>query len=183
MPPVVEAPPDSAPRVTGPGTRGLQPPADPDLVIDPASATPHRADLVQPLGESVPGEPPPELADVAVTVRVWGGSSRVVVRRVEPDGAHEVWLVQVSGDVRRNRGTERDQVQAWAVDGGGVVVTMRVADDPDIPIVAGLRSGGGGTWLRLPEGAEPVFAQPDGALLCTEPGQDGVDLTTYQVLR
>jgi DNA-directed RNA polymerase specialized sigma24 family protein len=179
----VEVPPDSVTRVTGPGTRGLQPPAEPDLVVDPAAATPHRADVVQVLSESAQGPTPPKLADVAVGVRVWGGSSRVVVRRVAPDGTSEVWLVQVSGDVRRNRGAERGLVQAWAVDGGGVVVTMRVAGDPDIPLVAGLRAGGGGTWLRLPDGAEPVFARPDGALLCIEPGQDGFNLTTYQVLR
>jgi hypothetical protein len=184
VPPVVEAPLDSVTPVTGAGSRGLQPPAVPDLMVDPNAATPHSADLVQPLGESVLGEPPPKLADVAVSVRVWANNSRVVVRRVDPDGTSEVWLISITGQVRRDNAAQPDMVQSWAVE-GGVIVTMRVAGDrlPDTPIVTGLRTGGGGTWLRLPDGAEPVFARPDGALLCTEAGDDGADLTTYQVLR
>ncbi len=182
-PTTVEVPPDSVTRVTGPGTRGLQPPAEPDLVVDPAAAAPHRADVVQVLGESVLGPTPPKLADVAIAVRVRDGNSRVVVRRVDPDGVSEVWLVNVAGRVRRDTSAEPETIQGWAVDGGGVVVAMRVAGDPDTPIVAGLRPGGGGTWLRLPDGAEPVFARPDGALLTIEPGQDGLNLATYQVLR
>ena len=127
------------------------------------------------------GATPPKLADVAITIRVRDDNSRVVVRRVAPDGAQEVWLVNVTGRVRRDNAEEPEILQGWAVD-GGVVVAMRVAGDPDTPIVAGLRAGGGGTWLRLPDGAEPVFARPDGALLCLEPAQGGINLTTYQVL-
>ncbi len=184
VPPVVEPPPDSVTPVTGAGSRGLQPPALPDLVVVPDAATPHSADLVQPLGDSVLDEPPPKLADVAVSVRVWANNSRVVVRRVESDGTSEVWLISITGQVRRDNAAQPDMVQSWAVE-GGVIVTMRVAGErlPDTPIVAGLRAGGGGTWLRLPDGAEPLFARPDGALLCTEAGDDGADLTTYQVLR
>jgi hypothetical protein len=177
------APPESAPPGTGPGSRGQQPPAEPDLVINPAKVPPHQADRVDRLIEENIGPTPPKLADLAVIVRVWGGSSRVVVRRVEPDGTSEVWLVRVSGDVRRNRGVERDMVEAWAIDSGGVVVTMRVAGDPDTLLAAGLRPGGGGTWLRLPDGADPVFARPDGSLLCMEPRDEGgFELTTYRVL-
>jgi hypothetical protein len=175
--------PDSAPPPTGPGTRGQQPAAEPDLVIDPASVPPHPADRIDRLTEANIGPKPPKLADTAVTVRVRDGSSRVVVRRVDPDGTSEVWLVRVSGDVRRNMGTERDIVEAWAVEDGGVLVTMRVARDPDTLLVAGLRRGGGGTWLRLPDRADPVFARPDGSLLCMEPRDEGgFELTTYQVL-
>ena len=74
-------------------------------------------------------------------------------------------------------------VQAWALEGGGVIVTLRVAGDPDTLLAAGLRPGGGGTWLRLPDDAEPVFARPDGSLQCREPRDEGgFELTTYQIL-
>jgi hypothetical protein len=63
-----------------------------------------------------------------------------------------------------------------------VVVSLRVIGHPDALVLAGLRAGGGGTWLRLPDGAEPLVAQPDGSVLCVEPGPDGLGLTTYQVL-
>jgi DNA-directed RNA polymerase specialized sigma24 family protein len=176
-----EAPPDSASPGTGPRARGQQAPAEPDLVIDPASVPPHQADRVDVM-RAIMGQPP-KLADLALIVRVWGGSSRVVVRRVDPDGTSEVWLVRVSGEVRRNRGAERDMVQAWALEGGGVIVTLRVAGDPDTLLAAGLRPGGGGTWLRLPDDAEPVFARPDGSLQCREPRDEGgFELTTYQIL-
>jgi hypothetical protein len=60
---------------------------------------------------------------------------------------------------------------------------MRVASEPDMLLVAGLRPGGGGTWLRLPDDADPVFARPDGSLLCMEPQDEGgYALTTYQIL-
>jgi DNA-directed RNA polymerase specialized sigma24 family protein len=177
-----QAPPDSAPPGTGPRARNQQGPAEPDLVIDPANVPPHPADRVDGMSAAIMGPEPPKLADLALIVRVWGGSTRVVVRRVDPDGTSEVWLVRVSGDVRRNRGAERDMVQAWAVEGGGVVVTMRVAGDPDTLLAVGLRPGGGGTWLRLPDDADPVFARPDGSLLCRERRDERLQLTTYQVL-
>jgi DNA-directed RNA polymerase specialized sigma24 family protein len=172
----------SAPAPTGPGTRGLQPPADPDLVIDAGSVPPHQADRIDRLTEAAIGPQPPKLADVAVRVRVWGGSSTLVVRRVAPDGSSEVWLIEVDGEVRRNRGAERELLEAWAVE-DGVVVALRVAGEPDTRLAAGLRLGGGGTWLRLPDDAEAVFARHDGSLLCMERRDDErLELTTYRIL-
>ena len=63
-----------------------------------------------------------------------------------------------------------------------MIVTLRVAGDPDTLLAAGLRPGGGGTWLRLPDDAQPVFARPDGSLQCREPRDEGgFELTTYQI--
>jgi hypothetical protein len=172
----------SGPAPTGPGTRGQQPPAVPDLVIEAGSVPPHQADRIERLSEAAIGPTPAKLADVAVRVRVRAGSSQLVVRRVAADGASEVWLIEVNGEVRRNEGAERELLEAWAVE-AGVVVTLRLAGDPDTRIVAGLRIGGGGTWLRLPDDAEAVFARHDGSLLCMERrGDKFLELTTYQVL-
>ena len=73
-------------------------------------------------------------------------------------------------------------LRVWGIDGGGVVVSLRVAGHPDAQVLAGLRAGGGGTWLRLPDGAEPLMARADGSVLCREPAENGQALTTYQVL-
>jgi hypothetical protein len=150
-------------------------------VIEASNVPPHQADRVDRLSEALIAPERGRLAEVAVRVRVWGGSSTLVVRRVAPDGTGEVWLVEVSGDVRRNRGAERDVVEAWAVE-DGVVVAFRVAGEPDTRIVTGLRLGGGGTWLRLPDDAEPVLARHDGSLLCMERRDERLKLTTYQIL-
>jgi hypothetical protein len=151
-------------------------------VIDAGSVPPHQADRIDRLTEAAIGPQPPKLADVAVRVRVWGGSSTLVVRRVAPDGSSEVWLIEVDGEVRRNRGAERELLEAWAVE-DGVVVALRVAGEPDTRLAAGLRLGGGGTWLRLPDDAEAVFARHDGSLLCMERRDDErLELTTYRIL-
>jgi hypothetical protein len=104
-----------------------------------------------------------------------------VIRRVDPDGTNEVWLVEVDGRVRQRNATLPGLLQTWAVD-GGVVVALRVADEPDQRVLVGVRAGGAATWLRLPDGAEPLVARPDGSVLCVEHSDAGPVLTTYQVL-
>ncbi len=115
-------------------------------------------------------------------MRTRDGDSRVVVRRVNVDGSSDVWLIVVDGQVRKASSDAPDQLQAWEVDDGGVVVSLRVIGHPDARVLAGLRAGGGGTWLRLPDGADPLVALPDGSVLCVQPVAAGMGLTTYQVL-
>jgi DNA-directed RNA polymerase specialized sigma24 family protein len=163
--------------------RGALTPAEPDLRIDVGTVSPHVPDSVETLTDPTVSLPePPDLANVSASVRSNQGASRVVVRRVNPDGSSDVWLIRVEGQVRAARGDTPELLQAWGIDGGGVVVSLRVAGDPDARVLAGLRAGGGGTWLRLPDGAEPLVARADGSVLCREPAENGQALTTYQVL-
>ena len=163
--------------------RSARPAAEPDLRITLEGVEPHAPDAVAPL--TGPSLIPPDAThdvDISVTVRTRDGASRIVIRRVNVDGSSDVWLITVDGQVRKTTSDAPDQLRAWEVDGGGVVLSLRVIGHPDARVLAGLRAGGGGTWLRLPDGAEPQVAQPDGSVLCVEPGPDGLRLTTYQVL-
>ena len=164
--------------------RASQAPAVPDLVIDAGHVLPHSPDQQEPAATESSATLPesPRLADVAVSVRNHSGTSAVVVRRVDSSGGSEVWLLSVHGQVRPARVDAPDLLQAWTVDGGGVVVALRVAGDPDARVLVGLRAGGGGTWLRVPDGAQPLGARPDGSVVCLEPSDAGAALTTYQVL-
>ncbi len=185
FPVVPVAAPGSDPAVTDVTelARSARPPAQPDLQIALEGVAPHAPDAVAPLTRS--SLTPPAAThdvDIAVTVRTRDGASRIVIRRVNVDGSSDVWLITVDGHVREATSDAPDQLQAWEVDDGGVVVSLRVIGHPDALVLAGLRAGGGGTWLRLPDGAEPLVAQPDGSVLCVEPGPDGLGLTTYQVL-
>ena len=97
-----EAPPDSASPGTGPA-RSQQAPAEPDLVIDPASVPPSPSRSGRRRSRAIigraaeAGRPRPHRAGVG---RLQPGCGTTV----DPDGTSEVWLVRVSGEVRRNRG-------------------------------------------------------------------------------
>ena len=178
--PVTTATPDPGGTARG---RSALPPAEPDLRIALAGVVPHAPDALEPLtGPSITQPEPTHDVDIATSVRTRDGVSRVVVRRVNVDGSSDVWLITVEGQVRKPSSEAPDQLRAWEVDDGGVVLSLRVIGHPDARVLAGLRAGGGGTWLRLPDGAEPLVARPDGSVLCMEPGQAGLGLTTYQVL-
>ena len=128
------------------------PPPDPDLRIVPTGVPPHTADEVQLLNDPTVSRPDPvRQADVAVRSRYRDGTSSLVVRRVDPDGSSNVWLVTVQGEVRNELVDQPDALQGWTVDGGGVILALRIAGHPDLRVLAGLRAGGGGTWLRLPD--------------------------------
>ncbi len=159
------------------------PPPDPDVRIVPTGVPPHTADEVQLLNDPTVSRPDPvRQADVAVRSRYRDGTSSLVVRRVDPDGSSNVWLVTVQGEVRNELVDQPDALQGWTVDGGGVILALRIAGHPDLRVLAGLRTGGGGTWLRLPDGAQPLEARPDGSVLCLEDSAQGQELTTYQVM-
>ena len=163
--------------------RGATPPAEPDLVIDAELVSPHSPTEVQALNDPTVTRPDPtRLAEVSVRVRNRDDVSQLVVRRHNDDGTSDVWLLSVEGQVRDSQVDAPELLQAWGIDQGSVIVSLRVAGDPDARVLAGLRAGGGGTWLRLPDGAEPLVARPDGSVLCTEPGENGPQLTTYRVL-
>jgi hypothetical protein len=174
----------TAPATTRPGRAGRAP-AVPDLVVDAATVSPHPPDVKG--GLLVPGGTPPVLPDtlppVSVRVRTTNNVSSVVIRRSVPTGGSDVWLVSVKGIVRASPGAAPSVLDAWGVDQGGVVIAMRVEGHPDAVVLVGLRQGGGGTWLRLPDGATPLMARPDGSVLCIVPGESGQSLGTYQVLR
>ena len=128
------------------------------------------------------GATPPKLADVAITVRVRDNNSRVVVRRVAPDGAQEVWLVNVTGRVRRDNAEEPEILQGWAVDGrrGGGDAGGRRSGHADRGRSACGRRG----HVAAPAGRRRALCSlgPTDALLCLEAAQGGINLTTYQVL-
>jgi hypothetical protein len=125
---------------------------------------------------------PVRQADVAVRRRYRDGTSSLVVRRVDPDGTSTVWLVTAQGEVLDDLAAQPEVLQAWSVDGGGVIVSLQIAGHPDVQVVAGLRANGGGTWIRLPDGAQVLEARGDGSVLCLENGLQGQELTTYQVM-
>ena len=110
------------------------------------------------------------------------GTTSLVVRRVDPDGTSTVWLVTVQGEVRDDLVGQPEVLQAWSVDGGGAIVSLQIAGHPDVRVVAGLRATGGGTWIRLPDGAQVLEARGDGSVLCLEDGLQGQELATYQVM-
>ena len=166
---------------TCPG-RGGSAPAVPDLIVDPTAVTPHPPDSeVKVLGPGSSFVPVESLRTVSASVRSRGNVSRVVVRRSEPAGGSSAWLVEVQGLIRRGVTGEQDPLRAWAVDGGGVVMTLQVEGHPDALVLVGLRPGGGGTWLRLPEGARPLTARADGSVLVLV-GDAGRTVGAYQVL-
>ena len=159
------------------------PPPDPDLQIIPTGVPAHTADEVQPLNDPTVSRPDPvRQADVSVRRRYRDGTTSLVVRRVDPDGTSTVWLVTVQGEVRDDLAGQPEVLQAWSVDGGGVIVSLQIAGHPDVQVVAGLRANGGGTWIRLPDGAQVLEARGDGSVLCLEDGLQGQELTTYQVM-
>jgi DNA-directed RNA polymerase specialized sigma24 family protein len=182
--PETSLPVSSVPNTTLPGRAG-GPPAVPDLVVDAATVAPHPPDVQG--GLLGPGGSAPFLRDtlptVAIRVRTMNDVSSVVVRRSVPTGGSDVWLVSVKGIVRATPGAAPSVIDAWGVDEGAVVIAMRVEGHPDAVVLVGLRQGGGGTWLRLPDAATPLMARPDGSVLCIVPGETGPSLGTYQVLR
>jgi DNA-directed RNA polymerase specialized sigma24 family protein len=164
-----------------PGRGG--PPPEPDLGIVPNGVPPHTADEVQLLNDPTVSRPDPvRRADVAVSRRYRDGTSSLVVRRVDADGQSTVWLVKVQGQVRDDVAGQPGVLQAWTVDGGGVILSLQIAGHPDVRVVAGLRASGGGTWLRLPDAAQVLEARGDGSVLCLEDSSQGQELTTYQVM-
>jgi DNA-directed RNA polymerase specialized sigma24 family protein len=174
--------PTSPPSSTGRGRAASTPP-EPDLGIDPAGVPPHTPDTEQPLDDPTVSRPDQvRVADVAVSKRYRDGTTSLVVRRVDRDGTSAVWLVKVQGEVRDNVGGQPDALQGWPVDGGGVILSLRIAGHPDTRVLAGLRAEGGGTWLRVSDDAQPLEARPDGSVLCVEPDTQGQLLTTYQVM-
>jgi DNA-directed RNA polymerase specialized sigma24 family protein len=185
--PVTTPAPTPAPtETTRPGRAGRAP-AVPDLVVDPASAPAHPPDTE--LGIVRPGSPSPvvQVEDgvevLTTSVRNRGDTGSIVVRRPEPGGGSRAWLVQVRGNVSRAGGDRTDVVTAWGVDGGAVVMALRVEGHPDSLVLVGLRPGGGGTWLRLPDDAKPLTARADGSVLCIVRGASGETISAYQVLR
>jgi DNA-directed RNA polymerase specialized sigma24 family protein len=182
--PVSAVPASSVPATTRPGRAGRAP-AVPDLVVDAATVAPHPPD--EKGGVLGPAGTKPLLNDtlpsVAIRVRTRNDVSSVVVRRSIPTGGSDVWLVSVKGAVRAAPGRGPSVIDAWGVDNGGVVVAMRVEGRPTAVVLVGLRQGGGGTWLRLPDGATPLTARADGSVLCLVPGESGQLLGTYRVLR
>ena len=159
------------------------PPPDPDLQIVPAGVPPHTAAHVDLLNDPTVSRPDPvRRADVAVRRRYKDGVSSLVVRRVDDDGTSTVWLVTVQGEVRNDLAGRPDVLQAWTVDGGGVIISLQIAGHPDLRVVAGLRASGGGTWIRLPDDAQLLEARGDGSVICLENGAQGQELTTYQVM-
>jgi len=172
----------AAPSTAAIGGRG-GPPPEPALQIVPNGVPPHTADQVDLLNDPTVSRPDPvRQADVSVSRRYRNGTSSLVIRRVDPDGSNSVWLVTVQGEVRRDVVGQAEVLQAWTVDGGGVILSLQVAGHPDVRVVAGLRASGGGTWIRLPDDAQLLEARPDGSVVCLENSAQGQELTTYQVM-
>ena len=157
-------------------------PPVPDVQVVPAGVPPHTPDQSVVLDDPTVSRPDQvRLADVAVHSRYRNGVSSLVVRRVDPDGTNRVWLVTVKGQVR-DQVDGTDVLQGWSVDAGGVILAVRIAGNPDVQVLVGLRDGGGGTWLRIADQAVPLEALPDGSVLCLEQGDHGQALAKYQVM-
>jgi RNA polymerase sigma-70 factor (ECF subfamily) len=183
--PVTTPAPTPAPtETTRPGRAGRAP-AVPDLVVDPSAATPHPPDTE--LQVLAPGASFAQVDDsrllLSASVRNRDNVGRVVVRRPVPEGGSDVWLVEVQGKVGRSEPGGPDPVRVWAVDDGAVVMALRVEGHPDALVLVGLRPGGSGTWLRLPDDARPLTARADGSVLCIVQGATGETVSAYQVLR
>ena len=131
------------------------PPPDPDLQIIPTGVPPHTADDVQPLNDPTVSRPDPvRQADVVVAPALPGRDQLARRPAGRPRRHVDVWLVTVQGEVRDDLVGQPEVLQAWSVDGGGVIVSLQIAGHPDVRVVAGLRASGGGTWIRLPDGAQ-----------------------------
>jgi len=183
--PPTTTPPTTVPASHGAVDRSLKPPP-PDVIVDAGAVPAHPPDSVD--GPVVTGDAStfkdegPPLPNVSTEVQTLNGVSSVIVRRPDPAGGIAVWLVQVRGTVRDNTEKAPDLIQAWGIDHGDVLLAFRIAGHPDKVVLVGLRSGGGGTWLRALDGMEPVVARADGSVLCLGPGPRGLSLNTYDVL-
>jgi DNA-directed RNA polymerase specialized sigma24 family protein len=177
------SPPSPTTTVAARPGRAGQAPAVPDLVVDVATVVPHPPDTqLGVLGAGSSSVLDGDAQTVFASVRNRNDVGRVVVRRSEPTGGSSVWLVEVQGNVRRAAIDGEAPYRAWGVDGGGVVMTLRVEGNPDALVLVGLRPGGGGTWLRLPDGARPLTARADGSVLCLVPTDAGPTVSVYRVL-
>ena len=155
-----------------------------DLQIIPTGVPPHTADEVQLLNDPTVSRPDPvRQADVSVRRRYRDGTQ--LARR--PAGRPRRHVDRVAGH-GAGRGAQRlagqpEVLQAWSVDGGGVIVSLRIAGASRRP-GRGRPPGGRRRDVDPPARwrascSRRVRTAPSCA---SRPGEQGQELTTYQVM-